>query len=144
MEVKEFLQNIIDEEYKRYLDGVYEESAEIIEDNSNVFINKEDYEALIGGMIFSQILKNDKTIYGTYMDVINENERVVHIVEVNPMIAFEENYKELEEDYELNGLIKDYTIKETGFIIKMQREEKDIDDVMYVCNFKPILVKKGE
>ena len=41
MEVKEFLQNIIDEEYKRYLDGVYEESAEIIEDNSNVFINKE-------------------------------------------------------------------------------------------------------
>ena len=86
MEVKEFLQNIIDEEYKRYLDGVYEESAEIIEDNSNVFINKEDYEALIGGMIFSQILKNDKTIYGTYMDVINENERVVHIVEVNPMI----------------------------------------------------------
>ena len=141
MELKEFLQKLIDDEYERYVKEAYEETDRIIKENyENIYINSDDYYDVVTGICFDEIVKNDKKIYGLEYHETDEFE-VYSVVELNPLIAFDDKYEEYYDNCKLDTLFYDYMICETGIHIRIDVKEKNIDGIDYVCYSKPILIK---
>ena len=63
MELKEFLQKLIDDEYERYVKEAYEETDRIIKENyDNIYINSDDYYDVVTGICFDEIVTKLETI----------------------------------------------------------------------------------
>ena len=141
MELKEFLQKLIDDEYERYVKEAYEETDRIIKENhDNIYINSDDYYDVVTGICFDEIVKNDKKIYGLEYHETDEF-TVYSVVELDPMIAFDDKYEECCDNFKLETLFHNYMIGTPGLHIKTHIKEKNIDGVDYVCYSKPILVE---
>ena len=150
MSIKRFLQDIVNKQYEYYIKSIHEEIDRVIEDKDYdlLYVNKEDFDYVGTDIIFPDIIKKEEKIYGIYpieyKEEYEENckTRKLCVVEVDPMIAFDERFKELEENCSLDSLVKDYTIKKTNFYIKMDSITDNINGVEYICNFKPVLCKE--
>lgn len=141
MELKEFLQKLIDDEYERYVKEAYEETDRIIKENyENIYINSDDYYDVVTGICFDEIVKNDKKIYGLEYYETDESE-IYSVVELDPLIAFDDKYEEYYDNFKLEILFHDYMIGIPGLHIKIDIKEKNIDGIDYVCYSKPILVE---
>ena len=104
MELKEFLQKLIDDEYERYVKEAYEETDRIIKENhDNIYINSDDYYDVVTGICFDEIVKNDKKIYGLEYHETDEF-TVYSVVELDPMIAFDNKYEEYCDNFSIDKL----------------------------------------
>lgn len=138
-ELKKYLEKMIEDEWNRYRSELLEESSRKIERDNNIYVNCEDNSFLGTEIVFDNTFKIDNKLYGLYLiepDGI-DNIEIYQIIEVNPMILLDDNYKE--DEYMTDDLIFQYQIKETGFFIDVKTNFENFNGERYVCDFKPVL-----
>lgn len=138
-ELKKYLEKMIEDEWNRYKSELLEESSRKIERDNDTYVNCEDNSFLGTEIVFDNTFKINNKLYGLYpieQDGVDDIE-IYPIVEVNPMILLDDNYKE--EEYMTDDLVFQYQIKETGFFIEIKTNFKNFNGERYSCNFKPVL-----
>lgn len=138
-ELKKYLEEMIENEWNRYRSELLEESSRKIERDNDIYVNCEDNSFLGTEISFDTIFKFNNKLYGLYLiepDGIDHIE-IYQIIEVNPMILLDDNYKE--DEYMTDDLIFQYQIKETGFSIEKEYDFRTFNGERYECDFKPVL-----
>lgn len=143
-ELKKYLEEMIEDEWNRYNNEILEETSEKVIDDDNIYVNYEDYTYLGGDIVFDNTFKFDNKLYGL---CLNENEdedskEVYSVVEINPMILLDDDYKE--DEYMDITLIDPYLIEYSGFDIEVKIGIKFFNKEKYMCYIKHILIKRNE
>ncbi len=142
-ELRKYLEKMIEKEWHRYRMDVLKESSRKVEENDNIYVNYNDYDCLGEDIYFNNIFKFGNRLYGLYSNEFcdNKNDKNVYsIVEVNPMILLDDEYRE---DDNIDDLILQYQIKYSGYDIEVQTDIKYFSGEKYICYIKPVLIENN-